>query len=283
MQRLDRPLLLLHSNELFQERIRRAVAGRRAVIPLGHWDGLRQSLRAAPPGTVAVVDPYAGSEDELSPELRDLLRDFRSATVVAAYAFDAAHYGDLRTLGQWGVAELICVGKEDSRPALLRRLRALQSRPVDRVLARVPVRGLSGRARTLLGAAGETVAAGGQTPELAAALELTERTLLRWCARADLPPPRRLLAWLRVLLACDLLDDPGHSLSSASRACGYAADMPLRRAIRNLVGLEPRELREAGALASATRVFTEELTGLRGQARTVRGRGRRLAGAGAEA
>ncbi|MDB4950098.1 MAG: Helix-turn-helix, AraC protein [Gemmatimonadetes bacterium] len=270
MQRRSRPLLLLHSDLQFHDRVRRAVGGRREVVDLDGWEALRSSLRTSPPGTVALVDPYVADAEVLAPSLRDVLRDFRSATVVAAYPFGAAQYGDLRTLGQWGVAELVCIGKEDSRAALLRRLRALESRPVERVLAGLVHRSLHARARALLAAAGETVATGGQTPEMAAALELTERTLLRWCARADLPPPRRLLAWLRVLLACDLLDDPGHSLSSASRACGYAADMPLRRAIRNLVGLEPRELRQAGALSSATHMLAQELAELRVQGRERR-------------
>jgi AraC-like DNA-binding protein len=277
MHPLTRSVLLLHSEGPFAERLRRALAGRRHVVHVEDWNGLREAIRVSPPGSVAVVDPYAGADEEPSPHLRDVLRDFRSATVVAAHPFDSGHYADLRTLGQWGVAELICTGKEDSRPALLRRLRVLEARPVERVLARLAVRPLGSRARALLQAAGETVAGGGQTPELAASLNLTERTLLRWCARADLPPPRRLLAWMRVLLACDLLDDPGHSLSSASRACGYAADMPLRRAIRNLVGLEPREMRQAGALAAAAGVFGRELVELRGRGREQRRRERSVA------
>ncbi|HET6229892.1 MAG TPA: helix-turn-helix domain-containing protein [Longimicrobiaceae bacterium] len=261
MQRLAPSLVLLHADAPFRERVHRA-APLSTVLDARDWEELRGALRYAPPGTVAVVDPYTGGEG-LSGELRDLLRDFRSATVIAAYRFGAAHYGDLRTLGQWGVAELICIGREDTRAALARRLRAMQARAVQRVLQHSLAHPMGARGRAVLTAAAETVATGGQAPELAAALELTERTLLRWCARTDLPPPRRLLAWLRVLLACDLLDDPGHTLSSASRACGYAADMPLRRAIRNLVGLEPRELRERGALATAAARFAAELGALR--------------------
>jgi AraC-like DNA-binding protein len=278
MHPLTRSILLLHDDGAFPERLRRAVAGRRNVLHVQGWEDLREAVRTSPPGSVAVVDPYAGVDyDDPSPHLRDLLRDFRSATVVAAHPFGSSHYSHLRTLGQWGVAELICTGKEDSRPALVRRLRALEGRAVERVLQKVHGRALGSRARMLLQAAGETVAGGGQTPELAALLNLTERTLLRWCARADLPPPRRLLAWMRVLLACDLLDDPGHSLSSASRACGYAADMPLRRAIRNLVGLEPRVMREDGALRSAGHVFGGELATLRTHGRERRRRERSAA------
>lgn len=270
MQRLTRPLLVLHDDAAFVDRLARAAATTQEVRVLRGWSDLRRALRTAPPGSITIVDPYWGSFDGLSLELRDVLRDFRSSTVLAAQRFEPTHYGDLRTLGQWGVAELICVGREDTRAALGRRMRQMEARPVDRILRQVVRPGTRGRTRTLLTAAAATVAAGGQAPELAASLDLTERTLLRWCARADLPPPRRLLAWLRVLLACDLLDDPGHTLASASRACGYAADMPLRRAIRNLVGAEPRDLREVGALATAAERFAGELAVLRAEGRAAR-------------
>lgn len=264
MHRLLRPVLLLHPDDSFRERVRKALTDAQALWTFTDWTALRRALRDAPPGTIAVVDPYAGAREGLSLALRDLLRDFPSATVLAASRFETAtHYADLRMLGSWGVPELICIGKDDSRVALTRKLRTMQSRAVERVLKHSLPRPLPMRVRTLVSAAAETAAAGGQAPELAATLALTERTLLRWCARAQLPPPRRLLAWLRVLLACDFLDDPGHTLSSVSRACGYAADMPLRRAIRNLTGLEPQELRTKGALATASNAFAQEIQELR--------------------
>lgn len=263
MHRLLRPLLLLHPDEAFRERLRRALPETQALWILSEWSEIRGAVREAPPGTVAVVDPYHGAREGLSLGLRDLLREFPSATVVAACRFDGSQYADLRMLGEWGIAELICIGKEDARPALARRIRVMQGRSVERVLREALPRGTNTRVRTLVAAAAEVAAVGGHAPELAGSLQLTERTLLRWCARAQLPPPRRLLAWQRVLLACDFLDDPGHSLSSVSRACGYAADMPLRRAIRNLTGVEPAELRGCGALTTAARAFTRELQELR--------------------
>lgn len=265
MHRLLRPILLLHPDDAFRERVRRALTEEQALWIFTEWGALRRALRDAPPGTVAVVDPYAGAREGLSLSLRDLMRDFPSATILAASRFDTAQYADLRTLGSWGVAELICIGKEDSRAAVARRIRVMQGRAVERVLKHAIPRAIPSRVRTLVSAAADTAAAGGHAPELAASLGLTERTLLRWCARAHLPPPRRLLAWLRVLLACDFLDDPGHTLSSVSRACGYAADMPLRRAIRNLTGLEPPELRKQGALETAAQAFVTELQTLRGR------------------
>ena len=50
----------------------------------------------------------------------------------------------------------------------------------------------------------EVAARVGQGRDLAESLHLSDRALLRWCERSHLPPPRRLLAWIRVLFAAEL-------------------------------------------------------------------------------
>lgn len=60
--------------------------------------------------------------------------------------------------------------------------------------------------------AAETAATGGQAEDLAHVLSVTRRTLLRWSEQAGLPPPRRLMAWMRILLAAAMLDEPGLSI-----------------------------------------------------------------------
>jgi transcriptional regulator GlxA family with amidase domain len=100
---------------------------------------------------------------------------------------------------------------------------------------------------------------------------VNERTVPRWCRRADLPPPRRLLAWLRLLLAAELLDDENRPVLSVARACGYASEVSLKAALRQFMGAPPSELRKAGAFDTAARAFSRELFELREAAR-ARGR-----------
>jgi transcriptional regulator GlxA family with amidase domain len=102
------------------------------------------------------------------------------------------------------------------------------------------------------------------------ALNVTERTVLRWCRRADLPQPRRLMAWLRILLAADMLDDPGRTLAAAARACGYSSDTALRNALRTFLSASPTELR-GNAFQAAADAFSHELFELR-EAAHARGR-----------
>ncbi|HET6762440.1 MAG TPA: helix-turn-helix domain-containing protein [Longimicrobiaceae bacterium] len=273
MQTVARPLLVLHSDALFRERLRRIGSQRFQCQFVPDWETLRETVREAPPAALIVVDPYTrsyGSEAELAPELRSLLWEFPSATVIAALEVKPGRIRDLRTLGEWGVKEVIALDEEDTLEAISRRLRSAQGRPLQSLLERSLPSTLSGRARTLLMAAAEVVAEGGHGRDLAASLRLSERTLLRWAEQADLPPPRRVLAWMRVLLACELLDDPSQTVLSVAYTCGYASDSSLRRAVQEFTGVLLTELRKQGAFATASRKFLQELSATREEGRTRR-------------
>jgi AraC-like DNA-binding protein len=265
-----RPLYLLHESAQLAERLREVPGGAFRLVPVADWAALARELARAPGTAVSVVDPRGG-DGGLADELRALLTRFPSATVVAALRVDPARADDLRTLLEWGVADVIALGREDTPVALARRIQAVQARGVNRLLRRALPRGVPSRARILLSAAAETVAAGGQVPELARTLGVNERTVPRWFHRADLPPPRRLLAWLRLLLAAELLDDETRSVPSVARACGYASEVSLKAALKQFMGAPPSELRRAGAFDTAARAFARELFELREAAR-ARGR-----------
>ncbi|HEX2078619.1 MAG TPA: helix-turn-helix domain-containing protein [Longimicrobium sp.] len=216
------------------------------------------------------MDPYEGSGREdprLSPELRTLLWEFPSATVLAALDIRPGRSRDLRTLGEWGVTDIISLAEDDTHEAIYRRLRSVEGRSLQTLLERTLPPMLSGRTRMLMMTAAEVVAVGGKGRDLARRLHLSERTVLRWAERAGLPPPRRLLAWMRILMAASLLDDPGRSVLSVAHACGYSSDSSLRRAMQDFLNTGPSALRRQGALPLASRVFLEELARTRAAGR----------------
>ena len=268
MPPLPRPVLVMHPNSAFRERVRRVGGKSFRCSFLPDWDALRAAVSEAPPAALLIVDPYATvSRDgpQLAPELRALLWEFPSATVVAAMEVRPGRSHDLRTLGEWGVTDVISLDDEATQEAITRRLRAAQGRPLQNLLQRCLPTTISGRARTLLMTAAEIVSMGGRGRDLARALHLSERTVLRWSERAGLPPPRRLMAWMRILLAASLLDDPGRTVLSVAYACGYSSDSSLRRAMQDFLGTIPTTLRREGAFARAARVFLEELARVRAE------------------
>jgi AraC-like DNA-binding protein len=265
-----RPLLVMPAAPGLSEALRQASDDPARVWPIPDWDALERAMERVPPTAVVVVDPFHPREEAPSPRLEALLRQMPSATVVAAFPVSAQTVRHVETLARWGVADVIDVGREDTPVALRRRLRLVQGRLAARLLERALPRSTPTRTRALLATAADTAAAGGGSADLASALGTTERTVLRWCSRADLPHPRRLLAWLRVLLAADMLDDPGRTLAAVARACGYSSDTALRNTLRTFLAASPTELR-GQAFQTAASVFARELFALRDAAH-ARGR-----------
>src|SRR3954466_5532401 len=186
-----RPLIVMHSNGAFREHVRRYTSATFDCSFLASWESLRAALPDAPPAALLLVDPYSSSSKDglqLAQELRALLWEFPSATVVAAMELRPGRSHDVRTLGEWGVTDIISIGEEDTQEAITRRLRAAQGRPLQNLLQRCLPSAISGRARTLLMTAAEVVSMGGRGRDLARAMHLSERTVLRWSERAALPP-----------------------------------------------------------------------------------------------
>lgn len=255
-----RPLLVLHSDEEFRERVRRVAGKEYTFQSVSDWPSLEEAVRESPPSALVVVNPYEDGHDRggPTPSLHNLLVEFPSTAVFAAMEMNQpGRDEDLKTLGKWGVVQVISVRHDDTPPALVQRFRASQGRPLKTLIEQILPPDASGRARAIMDAAAEVVAVGGHGRDLAKQLNLSRRTLLRWCERAELPPPRKLLAWMRILLAAELLDDPGRTVLSVARACGYSSDSGLRRVTQKFVGASPTELRRRGAFARSSKVFLE--------------------------
>src|SRR3712207_6192346 len=95
-----RPLMIMHPNSAFLERVRRLGGKTFRCSVLPNWSALRRAMCDAPPAALLLVDPYdvRGREGpQLSPELRALLWEFPSATVVAALEVRPGCSHDLRT------------------------------------------------------------------------------------------------------------------------------------------------------------------------------------------
>jgi AraC-like DNA-binding protein len=226
-----------------------------SILRVDGWDELRAHLRTAPPSTFALVDADAPG-DGPDGRVRELIARFPMNPVVAVLELEPDRVDDLRELLRWGVSEVVSFGVESLPGAIAHRLGNAHARPLKRRLEEVAPRTVSQDGMTLLYAAAEVAVDGGGAPELAGRLGARPRTVAGWCAREGFPPPRRLQAWVRLLLAAALLEDPERTVVGAALASGYSNDHSLRRAMRELVGtLPPRD----GAFAAAADAFTAEL------------------------
>lgn len=262
MKKIARPLIVLHSDRVLRERFRVIAADQQLdLLWVEGWDHLLDLVRSAPASSLIVVDPYAEADHRgrLSADLAALLHRFPSLAVTAAMAVVPGRLDDVRKLGEWGVVQIIDLEEDTTSILVAQRLLSVRGRPLRALIERALPKTVSGPARSILGTAVSVVAEGGQGRDLARVLHVTPRTLTRWCRRAGLPPPRRLFAWLRILLAAELLDDPGRTVGDVALSCGYAADSSLRLALRTFVGLNPGELRDRGAFETVSREFLTAL------------------------
>lgn len=257
----SRPVIVLEPTDL----VLPPVLGAGYEVRTGYgWGDVDALLSTASPATVLVVDPYAEARAaETFPRLRALLRRFPSVPVVAALRLDPANARDLGMLLEWGVSEVVSVEDETTPAAVRARLRQAHARPFKRRLEQAMSRWVPPEARLVLMGAAEVAVEGGGAVELAGRLGIAPRTLAERCERLDLPSPRQIQSWMRILLACALLDDPGRTAYSAAFACGYATDRSLRRAVRSLLATGVTPLRETGAFPTAAAGFDAYLGRLR--------------------
>lgn len=244
------------------------------------WTAIEAAVGRAQPNAIVVAEPFnpaaPGEMFDNVDAIRHLLSMRPAGIPVVAISRHPENNGELfASLLSAGLTEWIDWSREGSPALVERRLRYVSGIVVQRLLNRALPGPIPSRTRALLGVAAEVAAAGGAMTEFALYLGVAERTLSRWCRRADLPPPRRLLAWLRILCVADYLDVGGRSLEAIARATGYSSRASVKTALRNMMGATPKQLRESGAFLSVVRAFTQDLRSLR-EAGHARGRPARL-------
>jgi hypothetical protein len=226
-------------------------------VEILNWSGLIEATRQAPPSAAVLVEAFPGGPDTPNPKLKELIAVAQSIPVLAGFDFASARHTGVRLLAEWGIDDMVDLPIEHTPQSLLIRLETVHALPFKKRLVAALSREVSPNALTLMIAAAGTAADGGLSNDLANAFGVGERTMGSWCAREGLPPPRRLLAWLRVLLGLMLLEQPWRTVRDTARAVGYVDDSTFRRAAVALLG-EKIQLR-GESFAKALAAFTAEL------------------------
>jgi hypothetical protein len=243
-----------------------AIAGQYSARTLG-WDDLIAAAREADPSTVIVLAP-SRDDSVFGARVRELITAAAGViSVVAAVPFQSGYASHVQALLDCGITDIVDVELDVTPDAMLPRLRAVHGQLLKRLLEPALPRFTPVNTRTLIYAAAEVAVDRGTAVDLATLFQSTERTISGWCARAALPPPRRLLAWMRLVLALSLLESPRRSIAKAATGAGYSFDHSLRRAVRDLLGgsAPPRER----TVTEAVEVFAAELRSLKEKRRVA--------------
>jgi AraC-like DNA-binding protein len=87
---------------------------------------------------------------------------------------------------------------------------------------------------------------------------------------AGLPPPRRLLGWIRVLLALSLLEEAHRTVLNVALVCGYTDNSSLKRAVENFTGSAVLNSIRDQTFEAAFDGFAAELRQLRHETKRTR-------------
>jgi AraC-like DNA-binding protein len=238
------------------------------VRSVSGWTSLREGVRTAAPSSIVLLR-IDGSQDEVE-ALGELIRDTPSVPVVAAVPFARASAAQVRALLDTGIAEIANAGNEVTLAALIPAIRQAHARPLKRrIEERMPV-WVPEDARTLIRAAAEAVVDGGGREAFAGIFGVYVRTVAARCTEAGLPPPRRLLGWLRVLLALSLLEEAHRTVLNVALVCGYTDNSSLKRAVENFAGSAVLTSIRDQTFAGAFDAFAAELRRLRHEERRPR-------------
>lgn len=253
-------LLLLSALPAAAGCLRRAVALEGAggvphtLLPVSGWAGLTAAA-AGSSAALAFVDPYFGGPLAAG-ELRRLRERVPGAAVVAVSDFSARPAADAFALAGLGVRDVVCLARGDGSAALVRCLREhLNAGPLEemaRALADVVPPSVHRWMAPVLVSAPPALT----VPAMARSAGCSPRTLRRALRAAGLPSPERVLAWRRLLHAARLLDD-GRSAESVARTLAFSSGSALRKSLRQLTGLRPRDLAGGAGLRRVAALFLD--------------------------
>ncbi len=261
-------LFILHHDPAVRTSLIEGLSGRRVgayrcdAKAIAGWRELKGALDESGVASAVLLDPRHGlppsQEDAAHPEVLQMLSAFPTTAFLALLPVSREMLPQVAALGRLGVG-VVALGHNDTPEGIARALNHALVRKFREALVDLGIDALPGHGPAILGAAGTTTVEKGDVGRMAEILQVSVPTLVRWCRAARLPPPGKLLAWGRVLMAANLLDNSGRSISGVADAVGYAADSGLRRVFAQFLEASPSELRRTGAFERAKSRFLVSL------------------------
>ncbi len=226
-------------------RLRTAVGEAHRVHVALHWDHA-SSIIQRHPVDVVVVDLTCHTENELAP-LTKLRSEYPSLPVVLHSTLDAESVAAVAAAGRDGIESLV-VANVDDDPASFRA--TLERQPGVQLAAALEA-ALAPQLRLLPEDVARAVqrvihtpAAFKGVPDLAAAANVSRRTIYRECERAGLASPRELIAAARVLRAYALLRECDHAIEDVAEALRFSSPHHLTKTMRWACGLTTARARD---------------------------------------
>jgi AraC-like DNA-binding protein len=230
-----------------QTRLDAAGVGLFEVTHRASVEEVLRDLRQLRARAVVVSTAFCQYADDVTRVAR-VVREFPQVPTVALIShLDRGTARAVLTLGQCGIRTLVDVrepsGWRELRDLLLNEhsaeVRQLAVAQVCTDLWRAPD-GTRRFFEVLFAVAPRT----GTIRELAGGLQVLPSTLMSRFFRAELPPPKRLLSYARLVFAARMFENPGVSIASVAVRLDYSSAQSFGRHIHITLGTSARQFRE---------------------------------------
>ncbi len=228
-------------------RLRGAIGDAHRLHVALDWSHADSIIRRQPVD-VLVVDPHFGSTTTpATAPIRELRAEFRSVPFVVYSVLAAQTLQPLIELGREGMEHLVLYGVDDDP----RQLRKVLERQPGVGLAAKLLALLAPRLRTLPAEVGRAIervihtpAAFHGVPDLAAAANVSRRTIYRECERANLSSPRELIAGARVLRAYAFLRESDYAIEDVADHLRFSSPHHLTKTMHWACGMTTARARD---------------------------------------
>jgi AraC-like DNA-binding protein len=237
--------LVLGSDE--RRQVSDAVRSRAVVRFVDRLDELLSTLRTEErPILALLVEPRDRDDRQVAGTVRTLRQRLPTLPIVGYCRIGHEYSAAIRELAVAGVHELVFRGVDDSgvmlRSVLSSAAHATVAEAVLGELLPLMPAPLHPFIQFCLTSPSHAHSVGG----VAGALGVNRKTLVNYCARANLPSPGRLLSWCRILLAAHYLATTTRTVERIALQLDFASDTALRNMIKRYTGLRAQELRYGG-------------------------------------
>lgn len=234
------------------ERVNTAVQGEHRIVHCRSWTELEAACRDEEV-SLAIIDLFADGQSHFDVVRRLKMRAER-LTLVAYVSLTADRARDLFDAGRAGFDGLLLAGQDDT-PAAFRA-----------VLERASARGVAQLLRPRLADLPPLVRDAAMVAVTRAHLRLTSQRLAEICGspkrvllaaldQFGFPPPQKLLAWGRLIVAAQMLEDETRSADAVARLLDFPSGSAFRNTCQRYLGATPHEIRANGGAAWTAQKF----------------------------
>jgi AraC-like DNA-binding protein len=228
-------------------RLRGAVGDAHRLHVALDWEHANSIIRRQPID-VLVVDPaFDSGNGPKTDSIRSLRAQYRSVPFVVYSVLAAQTLHPLIELGRDGMEQLVLFGVDDDP----RHLRKILERQPGVALAAQLMQRLQPRLRQLPADVARAVervvhtpAAFKGVPDLAAAANISRRTIYRECERANLGSPREIIAAARVLRAYAFLRESDYAIEDVAEHLRFSSPHHLTKTMRWACGMTTARARD---------------------------------------